>query len=127
LGQTLFNNTIFRFKSPSSFGTSTYKIAVADPTTVVKRNGVVITGLQNGNFYKYESTTPDYIESDKPIMVCQFMTGGGCMPGGLGDPAMAVISPIEQAIKRTVFYRNSVDNITMGYYHLLCLQVVYLL
>jgi gliding motility-associated-like protein len=102
-------------QSPSSFGTSTYKIAVADPTTIVKRNGVVITGLQNGNFYKYESTTPDYIESDKPIMVCQFMTGGGCMPGGLGDPAMAVISPIEQAIKRTVFYRNSVDNITMGY------------
>ena len=48
-------------------------------------------------------------------MVCQFMTGGNCLPGGLGDPAMAVISPIEQAIKRTVFYRNSVDNITMGY------------
>ncbi len=102
-------------QSPSSFGTSTYKIAVADPTTIIRRNNQVLTGLLNGNYYQYESNTPDYIESDKPIMICQFMTGGGCLPGGLGDPAMAVISPIEQAIKRTGFYRNSMEGITMGY------------
>lgn len=102
-------------QSPSAFGTCTYKIAVADPTTVVRRNGVVLTGILNGNYYQYESNTPDYIEADKPIMVCQFMTGGGCLPGSLGDPAFAVISPIEQAIKRTVFYRNSMESITMGY------------
>ncbi len=102
--------------TPSSFGTSTFKIAVADPLTVVKRNGVTLTGLLNGNYYQFESSTADYIESDKPVMMCQYMTGGGCLgAGGNGDPEMVVLSPIEQAVKRTVFYRNSVENITAGY------------
>jgi len=102
--------------TPSSFGTATYKIAVADPATIVKRNGVTITGLQNGNYYQYESTTPDYIEADKPIFVVQFMTGGNCLgSGGLGDPDMATISPLEQGIKSTGFYRNGRTQISVNY------------
>jgi len=102
--------------SASSYSTCTYKIAVKDPTTVVRRNGNVITGLQNNNFYVYESNTPDYIEADKPIMVVQYMTGGGCLgTGGLGDPEMVVLSPMEQAIKRTAFYRNNKESITTNY------------
>ncbi len=102
--------------TPSSFGTSTFKIAVADPTTIIRRNGAILTGLQNGNFYQYESNTPDYIESDKPIFVAQFMTGGNCLgAGGLGDPDMATVSPIEQGIRSTGFYRNGRTQISVNY------------
>lgn len=98
-----------------AFATCTYKIAVSDPSTVVKRNGTTLTGLQNGNYYVYESSTPDRIEADKPIMMCQFMTGGGCIPGSYGDPEMVVISPRRQAVKRTVFYRNSLQAIQANF------------
>ncbi len=99
----------------STFSTSAFKIAVADPATIVRRNGTILTGLQAGNIYKYESNTADYIEADKPILVTQFMLGGNCASGNLGDPDMVVLSPIEQAVKRSLFYRTSVENITVGF------------
>ena len=72
--------------------------------------------FQQNSFYFYESNTADYIESDKPVMVAQFMTGGGCMGGGgVGDPEMIYISPIEQGIKKIGFYRNTRENITTNY------------
>lgn len=98
-----------------AFATCTYKIAVSDPATVVKRNGTTLTGILNGNYYVYESSTPDRIEADKPIMMCQFMTGGNCIPGSYGDPEMVVISPRRQAVKRTVFYRNSLQAIQQNF------------
>lgn len=108
---TPFSNS----STTSTFSTSIFKIAVADPITIVKRNGTILTGLQAGNIYKYESNTADYIEADKPILVTQFMLGGGCAPSSLGDPDMVVLSPIEQAVKRSLFYRTSVENITVGF------------
>ena len=106
-----------RSTSASNFMTNSYKVIVTDPTTIVRRNGVQIpfASLQNGTFYFFESNTADYIESDKPIMVGQFMTGGGCMGGGVGDPEMMYISPIEQGIKRIGFYRNNREAITTNY------------
>ncbi|MEP7163151.1 MAG: PKD domain-containing protein [Ferruginibacter sp.] len=101
----------------STFMTNTYKIAVKDPTTIVKRNGVQIPlgTLINNTYYTFESSTADYIEADKPIMVAQFMTGGACMGGGVGDPEMMYISPLEQGIKRIGFYRNNREAITVNY------------
>ncbi|OQP61850.1 hypothetical protein A3860_30760 [Niastella vici] len=108
--------------TPGSFARSTYKIAVRDPATVVKVNNTPISSppysatLQNGNFYAYESSTADVIEADKPIEVMQFMTGGGCLgAGGLGDPEMVVLSPIEQAIKNVGFFRNNKVGIQVNY------------
>lgn len=85
-----------------------YRIAVRDPLTVVKKNGTQMTGLVNGHYYEYRSTTGDYIESDKPIMVAQYLTGA-C--DGVGDPEMIYISPIEQGIDKIGFYRNNRENI----------------
>lgn len=103
--------------TPSTLATSMFRIAVKDPTTIVRRNGVQIplVNLQNNNYYTYESSTADYIESDKPIMLAQYMTGGSCIGGGLGDPEMVVISPIEQGIKGVVFYRNNFTAISVNY------------
>ncbi len=106
-----------RSSSASQFQTNSYKVLVKDPTTVVTRNGVALTGLQQNSFYFFESSTADYIVADKPVMVAQFMTGGTCMGGGgnVGDPEMIYISPIEQGIKRIGFYRNNREGITVNY------------
>ncbi|MBK8141759.1 MAG: IgGFc-binding protein [Chitinophagaceae bacterium] len=89
----------------NQFMTNSYTKLVKDPTTVVRRNGVVIPAgtLQQNSFYFFESNSADVIDADKPVMVAQYMTGGGCMGGGVGDPEMIYISPVEQAIKRIGF------------------------
>ena len=103
----------------STFMMNSYKVAVKDPTTIVKRNGVQLPlgSLQSGSYYFFESNTADLIEADKPIMVAQFMTGGNCMggAGNVGDPEMIYISPVEQGIKRIGFYRNNREAISINY------------
>lgn len=103
--------------TPNSFARSTYKVAVRDPATVVTVNGAPIPSpLIGGNYYIYESSAADLIEADKPIEVMQFMTGGGCLGnGGLGDPEMVVLSPVEQAIKSVGFFRNNKESISVNY------------
>lgn len=103
--------------SASTFGTSVYKVAVKDPTTIVKRNGVQLplSSIINNNYYVFESNTADYIEADKPMMIVQFMGGGACMGGGDGDPEMIILSPIEQAIKKVVLYRTNFKAINVSY------------
>ncbi|SFE97107.1 gliding motility-associated C-terminal domain-containing protein [Chitinophaga sp. CF118] len=102
--------------STFSYQTNIYKIVVKDPTTVVKVNGNTLSGLTPHSCYEFESRTADYIESDKPILVAQFMaSGGGCpFTNGLGDPEMIYLSPIEQATKRVAFYRNTVEYIEVN-------------
>lgn len=91
-----------------------FRVAVTDPSTVVKNNGVVLTGLINGFYYEFRSNTTNIIESDKPVMVAQYTTtrtqcgnfafGSNSAQGGDGDPEMIYLSPIEQTI----------DNITLN-------------
>ncbi len=108
----------------SSTGASTlnlniYRVAVKDPNTVVKRNGVQLTGLVNNYYYQFESTTADYIESDKPVMVAQYIPSSfssNCAGlTGTGDPEMMYISPLEQGIKKVALYRNTDESITVNY------------
>jgi gliding motility-associated-like protein len=100
----------------NQFQNSIYKIVVKDAATVVKRNGTLLTGLIAGKYYQYSSNTADYIESDKPITVAQYMSGGStCAGGSLGDPEMIFLSPIEQAIKSVGFFRNNRQAIQYNY------------
>jgi gliding motility-associated-like protein len=103
---------------PANPMTNTYKIAVYDPTTVVKRNGVPLplASLLNNSYYTFVSTTADFIEADKPVMLAQFMTGGACLGGGNeGDPEMIYLSPLEQGIKKITFFRNNQTAINTNY------------
>jgi gliding motility-associated-like protein len=99
-----------------------YRVCVQDPTAVVKRNGVVLTGLINNFFYEFmDSTGGDYITSDKPILVAQYTPNKNqCWnfptsipaPLSYGDPEMFYLSPIEQGQKSVLFYtsrKNSID------------------
>lgn len=92
-----------------------FRILVSDATTIVKKNGVVLTGATN-NFFEYRSNTADYIEADKPIQVAQMMPSQGrCGYSGSGDPEMTFLSPIEQGIKRIGFYRNDKTSIDWNF------------
>lgn len=51
-----------------------FRVLVKDPSTVVKRNGVVMTNINAKGFYEFTSRVPENIEADKPIMIAQFMT-----------------------------------------------------
>ena len=97
-----------------------YRIAVLDPATVVKRNGVPMTGLINNFYYEcVDSTGGDYYEADKPIMVSQYTPNyNNCwrtppsIGGSYGDPEMIYLSPIEQGQKSVLFYtsrKNAID------------------
>jgi len=88
-----------------------FRIAVSDPTAVVKLNGVTLTGLINNFYYQFGVTNqPNYIQSDKPIMVAQYITTtGACgnnvgIPSGEGDPEVIYLSPIEQNIANVLLY-----------------------
>lgn len=108
-----------------------WRVMVKNPATVVKRNGVILnpaTLVTPGNYYEIGITagsgtsTASYFEADQPIMVAQYMLssdGTGCSglaaPGGDGDPEMIYISPIEQGIKRAVFYTTDQSAINSNY------------
>ncbi|MBM3444188.1 MAG: PKD domain-containing protein [Bacteroidetes bacterium] len=88
---------------PSNF----FRVAVKDPTTVVRRNGVPVPGLIRNFYYEFQSSSPEIIEADKPIMVAQYIStapqNSVCnfgATGNLGDPEMIYLSPIEQTINK---------------------------
>ncbi|MCP9750789.1 PKD domain-containing protein [Ferruginibacter sp. HRS2-29] len=102
-----------------------YRICVADPTAVVKKNGVVMTGLIKNFFYEYmDSTGGDFIESDKPVIVSQYTPNKNqCWnfptttpsPPSYGDPEMFYLSPIEQGQKSVLFYTSRKSSIDYVY------------
>lgn len=94
-----------------------YRVCVSDKNAIVKRNGVVLTGLIKNFYYEYLSNTPDLIESDKPIMVAQYITTRefcgntrflNSRSESLGDPEMIYLSPLEQTIEKVTI--NSTPN-----------------
>ncbi|WP_169749142.1 gliding motility-associated C-terminal domain-containing protein [Flavihumibacter petaseus] len=92
---------------PKKHNNNIFRVMVSDPSGVVKRNGVPLTGMTTRNFYEFTSKTADYIESNVPIQVLQiFPSMGYCDTEGSGDPEMIVLSPVEQGIKRVGLYRN---------------------
>jgi gliding motility-associated-like protein len=106
-----------------------YRICVSDPSTVVKKNGVALSGLINNFFYEYmDSTGGDYIESDRPVLVSQYTVNKNqCWnyptstpsPPSYGDPEMFYLSPIEQGQNSVIFYvsrKSTIDYVYANIY-----------
>jgi len=111
------NNTATDINDPFK---NFYRVAVADPTTIVKRNGVPLTGLTRNFYYEFlDSTGGDYIEADKPVLVAQYTPGGNrcylASQFAYGDPEMFYLSPVEQGKKDVLFYATRKQNIDYNY------------
>lgn len=96
--------------------TNIYRIAVSDPTTIVKLNGsaLPISSLKNNFYYDITSSTANLIEANLPIMVAQYITTTGSygnINGGNGDPEMIYLSPIEQTINKVTINSTPFDKI----------------
>jgi len=96
-----------------------YRVMVDNPATIVKRNGIVLTGLQRNSFYQFQSTSGDYIEADQPILVCQYITNSNEYSGSnlspQGDPELMLLPSLEQGIKKARVYNTRNRNITVNY------------
>ncbi|WP_207495234.1 gliding motility-associated C-terminal domain-containing protein [Aridibaculum aurantiacum] len=120
--------------STTNYNTNKFRVLVKDPTTIVMANGNQLTGMVTpGNYYDFfinsagAANAGVYIEADKPVLVAQYListsatTGGanGCpgitSPTGVGDPSMIYLSPIEQGIKKAIFYNTNASAITGNY------------
>jgi len=120
--------------SNTNYNSNMWRVMVKDPTTIVKRNGTIIPSsslITPGNYYEFGVNNGDgpsgagYIEADKPVLVAQYMisTGGtSCgltAPSGDGDPELIYISPIEQGIKKAVFYNTDQSAINSNYVNII--------
>ncbi|MFT3683101.1 MAG: PKD domain-containing protein [Ferruginibacter sp.] len=97
-----------------------YRITVEDPTTAVKINGGSIGApLINGRYYELQTNSPMAIESDKRIMVTQFVVTPGC-PGiaagnnPYGDPEMINLSPLKYAGNNITVYSPNFKTVAGG-------------
>src|SRR5204862_2925830 len=100
--------------SPNNF----FRVCVSDPTTVVRLNGSILTGLVNNFYYQAGPTSsPNYIEADKPITVAQYLTSqGACNNSGQGDPEVIYLSPIEQNINKVLW--NATPNFAINQHYI---------
>jgi len=89
-----------------------FRVLIKDPATVVKRNGVVMTGIKPGNFYEFTTRDPQYIEANKPIMISQCMTYFySCGNDEYDDPGstenMTYLTPVGLGVNDVEFYRKA--------------------
>ncbi len=96
-----------------------YRVAVRKPGTIVKRNGIPLTGLINNFYYEFTSDSGDYIEADAPILVAQYALSynqcSGIIDPPLGDPEMLFLSPVEQGVKSARFYATRKEAIDITF------------
>jgi gliding motility-associated-like protein len=78
-----------------------------------------MTGLVNNFYYEFQSNSGDLIEADQPVLVAQYTlsdnqcTGSNSNP--YGDPEMIFLSPVEQGVKKAVFYSTRNQAIDLNF------------
>lgn len=78
----------------------TYRIISTENNNKISVNGKPLKTMQKGEVYNEHNVGKAIcITADEPIMVIQYMQGAHCS-SNVGDPAMVIIPPIEQFIKR---------------------------
>ena len=78
----------------------------------VRRDGNLLRTLNAGQSFHFELTDEYpaiYLETSEPAMVSKFFYGFNDIPGGIGDPAMVTILPMEQQSQRALFCAYDTD------------------
>lgn len=109
-----------------SLNNNIYRICVQDPTTTVTVNNLPITVPLVNNFYYELSQTsiPQKIEANQPIMVAQYITSQGACGNppsnsNPGDPEVIYLSPVEQNISKVIWNATPNFQITQHYYNVI--------
>ena len=91
-----------------------FRILASKDNTVILIDGNFKTTLNSGQFYETGNVSkPQYIFANKPISVAQFQVTQFC--GGVGDPSMTILSPVQQTLKDITVYSSAYENITKNY------------
>jgi gliding motility-associated-like protein len=81
-----------------------YRVFKSEPAAQVKVNGNLLPAnvFVDNKFADIPAgDIPNFIESDKPILVAQYFTTQGCSGNrGQGDPEMIYLNPVEQTISK---------------------------
>ncbi len=94
------------------------RIIASEDNTQININGNIVSNLNAGTFYEDTISKPSFIFSNKSIMVAQYITGNSCS-GNIGDPAMVLLSPIEQTIDSITFFNSSFQNIDSSFVNII--------
>lgn len=81
------------------------RVTAYNNNTTVSKNGSVVSTLNAGGTYEFELLSTEgscFIETSGPAITYLYLVGQSCA-GTNGDPAMVIINPIEQRIKRITF------------------------
>lgn len=94
--------------------------AMADNCTVFV-NGTAVARLSQTQTHQYvmrSTTSPDYIETSQPAMVCHYIASYN--GDGNGDPAMTTITPLEQCFTNIRFPVLASVNVSSHWINVIC-------
>ena len=115
----------FSSKSPSGNLVRTrgnyVRILAKDDNTQVQYNGNFLLTLNAGQFYQTPTPTnePAYITSNQAIAVAQYSLTQSCSGGGVGDPDMVILNPVEYNIRDITVYSSKMEDISEQYVNVL--------
>lgn len=98
------------------------RVLAKDNNTQVRYNGALVATLNSGEFYQTPMPVnePAYISSNNLIAVAQYALTQICSGGGgVSDPDMVILNPIEYNIKNITVYSSSKENISEQYVNIL--------
>lgn len=71
--------------------------------------------LDQGEFLEYEDARVSFIESNKPILIAQYMNQTDCANGSTGDPSMLYLNSVLQIRDTVTMYNSMFENIFDNY------------
>lgn len=102
----------------ASRGRHHVRILASEDATRVRINGGAATIINQGEFIttSFDSATVAHISGNKPIIVAHFTETQGCsFSGDIGDPAMLLLSPTSQTLKKITLYNSDKEIILRNY------------
>jgi gliding motility-associated-like protein len=104
-----------------------FRIVLSTPNTNVTLNGQVIPAAQfyGGDYYQFNSTSPNIISADQPIQVVQYAVSQGNTENcgddldDIGDPEMIFLTPLEQTLNKVTLFSTSNYAILASYINVL--------
>lgn len=92
------------------------KVTSAVDSNQITLNGTVCATLMAGESYEtnISSGVGHLLESSRPVYVCLYLKGHGCV-GGPGDPAAVTVPPVEQGV-RSVHFQAITTTLTTSHH-----------